>query len=121
MKILNNYEDLVGKTIAFSHMAQFAEHITIATEDGCVLMATTEYAGDFERKETRVLSKHSVINLLDNDDWMREELSELGIFDMGQYKEQQRIKREKELEEYRKQQKERDRKTYERLKLIFEG
>lgn len=120
MEILTKYDDLVGKKIAFSHMAQFAEQITIATEDGCVLMVTTDGDGDFERKEIRVLAKHSVMAVLNDNEWMRKELAKLGIFDMERYKEEQRIKREKEQEEYRRQKEARERETYEKLKAKFE-
>lgn len=121
MEILTKYGDLVGKTIAFSHMAQFAEQITIATEDGYVLMATMTGDGDFERKEIRVLAKHSVLAVLNDNEWMRKELAALGIFDMEKYKEEQRIKREKEQEEYRRKKEERELEEYNRLKAKFEN
>jgi hypothetical protein len=54
MNILKSYEDLVGKTIAFSHMAQFASQITLATTDGDILMVTFELEDD-DNMEIRVL------------------------------------------------------------------
>lgn len=120
MKILADYEDLVGKKIAFSHMAQFADQITLATEDGCVLMATMSCEDEWgENKEVRVLSKVSVMRELENNEWMREQLSEAGVFDLERYKEEQRIKTEKENEERRLRFEKREREEYERLKAKF--
>lgn len=119
MKILENYNDLVGKKIVFSHMAQFADQITLATEDGCVLMATMEQ-DDFEgSNEIRILYPHAVLNVLHKHEWMRKELGELGIFDVQKYEEEQRVKREKEKEEYRKKKEQKDREEYQRLKAKF--
>ncbi|MGY3186486.1 hypothetical protein [Lysinibacillus sp. TE18511] len=120
MEILTDYKDLVGKKIVFSHMAQFAEQITLATEDGCVLMATFDYDDMAEESRVRVMYPHSVIQVLNRHDWIRNELGKLGIFDIEKYKEEQRIKQEKEKEEYRKKQEVKERAEYERLKAKFE-
>lgn len=121
MKILTKYEDLVGKTIAFTHMAQFAENITIATEDGCVLVATQTLDEEYmEKKETRVLWEPHAVLYIENNRYLREELGKLGIFDINAYKEKQveleRQKREKFIADQAK----REREQYERLKAKFE-
>ena len=120
MEILKDYKDLVGKTIVFSHMAQFAEQITLATEDGCVLMATFDYDHMAEESRVRVMYPHSVIQVINNNDWIRNELGRLGIFDIEKYKEEQRIKQEKEKEEMRIKQEEKELAEYERLKAKYE-
>lgn len=121
MKILTDYEDLVGKKIVFSHMAQFASQITIATEDGCVLMATMECEDEWgENKQIRVLHSFHVMNILERNDWMREELGKLGVFDLEKYKEEKRIKAEREKERRLIEREKREREEYERLKAKFE-
>lgn len=120
MKILKDYKDLVGKKIIFSHMAQFAKQITIATEDGCVLMINMDCDEYEDEKEIKVLCPTKVLNVLNRHKWLREELGKLGIFDIEKYKEEERLKYEKEKEERRKKQEEKEKAEYERLKLKFE-
>lgn len=90
MKILNHYSELEGKEIAFSHMAQFAEHITLATKDGSVLMATFDIT-DHDEQEIRVLSPGHVLMVLNSEKgkWIREELGKLGIFDIETYRKEE--------------------------------
>lgn len=122
MKVLTDYEQLVGKTIAFAHMAQFADQITLATTDGDVLMATMdnqdEWGGD---KETTVYYEHMVINTLNHEPYLRKKLGELGIFDIEAYK----AKRQKEMEEAKRIREEKRKKyeleEYKRLKAKFES
>ncbi|MEB2281098.1 hypothetical protein LAV73_14005 [Lysinibacillus xylanilyticus] len=64
MEILEDYKNLVGKKMVFSHMAQFAEQITLATEDGCVLMATCDYNEMEDGPIVRVLRSPFVIQVL---------------------------------------------------------
>ncbi|MEK4122050.1 hypothetical protein [Lysinibacillus sp. FSL K6-0102] len=120
MDILTDYKDLVGKKIVFSHMAQFAEQITLATEDGCVIMATFDYDEMAEESRVRVMYPHSVIQVLERHEWIRNELGRLGIFDIEKYKEEQRIKQEKEKEELRKRQEVKELAEYARLKAKYE-
>ena len=63
MEILEDYKDLVGKNI-FSHMAQLAEQITLATEEGRVLMATCDYDEMEDGSIVRVLRSPFVIQVL---------------------------------------------------------
>lgn len=122
MKILTEYEDLVGKEIAFSHMGMFSDQITIATKDGCVLMARMEQEDEFgENSRVYILPKIRVMNVIERNEWMREELGKLGIFDLEKYKEEQRIKREKEKEKRLIDREKRERAEYERLKKKFEA
>lgn len=121
MKILTDYKDLVGKKIVFSHMAQFASEITIATEDGCILMATLDSDDFGDNKEVSIYPKYRVMNKIETDEWMRKELGELGVFDLDKYKEEQRIEAEKEKERRLIEREKREIAEYERLKSKFEG
>lgn len=118
MKVITDYKNLVGKTISFAHMAQFANQITLATTDGEVLMATFE-GMDEDNLEIRVFNKYNVISVLQNEAYLREELDKLGIFDLSEWEkgqvEKKRIEREKRLNA----QEEKDKKEYERLKAKF--
>ena len=122
MKILTEYEELVGKEISFSHMAMFAQQITIATKDGCVLMAIMEREDEWgENARIYVLNEHRVMGVIERNEWIRKELGKLGIFDLEKYKEEQRIKHEKEKEKRSIEREKRERAEYERLKNKFEG
>lgn len=122
MKILTSYLDLVGKTISFTHMAQFADQITIATTDGEVLMVVQEGDEDsFDSKQVRVLSRSAVLRVLENSDYLRVELAKVGAYDLAAYN-----KRIAEEEAERraaaiKRKEDSDRAEYERLKSKFEG
>lgn len=126
MEVLESYPKLEGKTIAFTHMAQFAEQITIATTDGCILMAKFGYNDDvedcdYDRPEIYVLGKHRVLGILESDKgkYIREELAKRDLFDIEAFKERENIKREKELAERRIKREEREKAEYERLKAKF--
>lgn len=120
MQILTNYSDLIGKKIVFSHMAQFAEQITLATEDGSVLMATFDIVDDGEQ-HIRVLSTRHAMRVLksDNKEWMRKELSDLGVFNLEEYQKEQDEIKEREREKRSRENEEKERKEYERLKGKF--
>lgn len=120
MKVLTNYKDLEGKTISFAHMDQFAEQITLATTDGEVLMATLD-GYDIDQFEIVVKKRNGVIFVIDRDEYLREKLNELGIFNLEEWKkeraEEERIDKENRLKEQEK----REWAEYERLKAKFEG
>lgn len=120
MEILTDYEELNGKKIVFTHMAQFADQITIATEDGCVLMVTRFLDECGDRGEFYVYPKLRVMATLHQSEWLREELGKLGVFDIEKYKEDERIRLEKEKLERQRQKEQREKEEYERLKLKFE-
>lgn len=121
MKILEDYKQLVGKTVAFAHMAQFAEYITIATTDGCVIVATQDLDEYGEGKENRVLYTSYAIRYIENNKYIREELGKLGIFDVEEYKNRLAEIERKRREEFAKKQAKIEREQYERLKAKFEN
>lgn len=119
MKIVRRGEELNGKTIAFTHIAQFAENITIATQDGCIAVIT-HVDDECDDRETRLLYEHEAIRYIESSDYLRNSLGKLKIFDLEAYKQkkkEERIKREQEIEA-RKLKEERE--LYEKLKAKFE-
>lgn len=120
MEILTDYKELNGKKIVFTHMAQFADQITIATEDGCILMVTRFLDECGDSGEFYVYPKLRVMTTLHQSEWLREELGKLGVFDIEKYKEDERIRLEKEKLERQSQKEQREKEEYERLKLKFE-
>jgi hypothetical protein len=121
MKVITNYELLVGKTISFAHMAQFADQITLATTDGEVLMATVEVDEDFDDTRIYVFNQWKVINSIQNDSYLQEKLNKLGIFNLAEWKKEQEERQRKEREERLKAKEDHERKEYERLKAKFEN
>lgn len=126
MEILTDYKELNGKKIIFNHMAQFADQITIATEDGCILMVTRHSDEEFGLDEDYgalqfyVYPKGRVLAVLHQTEWLRKELGALGIFDIDKYNEEQRIKEEKDKLERQAKREKREKEEYERLKSKFE-
>jgi len=122
MKVLEDYEKLVGKTIAYVNMAQFADQITIATTDGEVLMAEMILQGEWgDEKEIVILSEDRVLNRLHTNPYIRKKLHELGIFDLEAYERQRQKELEEERRRLREQQEKREYEEYLRLKKKFEG
>lgn len=122
MKIIGskNLEELIGKEIAFIQVAEFAEHITLATKDGSVLVAMQHLDFDFEEYRTRMLSEREVLSFLDSEEYIRNKLADLGIFDLVEYKARKEEEEKKRKEEYQKNKDESERREYERLKAKFE-
>lgn len=119
MKIIKSGNELIGKKIAFAHIAQFADNITIATEDGGVLIVT-QYVGEDDDTCTQILNEAFALNYIENNDYVRNSLADLGLFDKEKYMEKKR----KEMEEREKQRQERkekeERELYEKLKAKYE-
>ncbi|MBZ5203219.1 hypothetical protein HU147_18610 [Planomicrobium chinense] len=122
MEVLDNYQALEGKTIAFTHMAQFAEQITIATTDGCILMASFDF-GITEDVEIYVLPKMKVLQKLESDrgKYIREELGKRNLFDIKAFKEQEKARLDKRQAEFRAERERKEKEEYERLKEKFES
>lgn len=120
MRILTEYKELEGKTIAFTHMAQFAQQITIATTDRSILMATMKLNYDTEEKEIRVYREGHVIKELKNNEWLRVELSKLGLFDLEAYEKEMEAEYEAQRKKYKIEQEKREREELARLKAKYE-
>lgn len=98
MEILTNHADLVGKKIVFSYNTK--NNFILATEDGCILMTTYTHDDWVDNVSIRVAPPREVIDILHRRGWLRNELGKLGIFDLEKYEEEQKIKKEKEQEEF---------------------
>ncbi|PAE17273.1 hypothetical protein CHH91_04505 [Virgibacillus sp. 7505] len=123
MRILTNGEQLVGKTVAFAHIAQFATAVTLATTDNEVIVFEPEY--DFEeedmfRSRIRIYQPYRAIEYIENHNYVREELGKKGIFDIEAYKQKEKERREQENKKLEELKEKREREAYERLKLKFE-
>lgn len=121
MKILRNDKELIGKTIAFAHMARFAENITLATEDGCVMVIKQIYDGDTDESKIDIISEPRALHYIENNDYVRESLGWLGIFDIETYKKKKEEERLKHMEEYQAKKLKEERELYEKLKAKFEN
>lgn len=121
MKIIKSDKELIGKTIAFAHMAQFAENITIATEDGCLLVARQSYDEDYDSGEITILNEYRALRYIENNAYVREALGELGIFDIAAYRKKQLEERAIKEKEYQERKLREERELYEKLKDKFEN
>lgn len=120
MKIIRNEKELIGKTIAFVHMPIFSENITIATQDGCVLVVKQVFDEDTEDIQINIASEHMALRYIERSDDIREQLGALGIFDIETY----RIKKEEERlikqQEYNEKRLKEEFEYYQKLKAKFE-
>lgn len=110
-------KELLGKEIAFTHFAKFADAMVIVTKDKGVFVVDkvddeVDIYRDFQARQ----------HILDSD-YLRKELDKLGIItseEIEEYENALKEKRKKEKELRDKQQEERDYKEYLRLKEKFE-
>lgn len=122
MYFISKEEDLIGKEIAFTHMAQFAKAITIVTKDKGILVV--EQFQDDGSSEIGVYGKGNVRAYVLKHDWLRKTLHEKGIIsheEIEEYENEIRLAHQRQQEKYKKRQEEQERETYERLKAKFEG
>lgn len=121
MKIIRNDKELIGKTIAFAHIAQFAENITIATEDGCVVVVQQMVDDNTEDVVTHIMGEHKVLKYIEENDYLRTNLGNLGIFDVEAYRKKRQEERLKYIQEIEAKKLKEERELYEKLKAKFEG
>ncbi|MFJ1122238.1 hypothetical protein [Bacillus thuringiensis] len=122
MYFISKEEDLIGKEIAFTHMAQFAKAITIVTKDKGILVV--EQFQDDGSSEIGVYGKGNARAYVLNHNWLRKTLHEKGIIsheEIQEYENQRLLQQQKQQEEYKRKKEEQERETYERLKAKFEG
>ncbi|RWS41506.1 hypothetical protein EKA14_19625 [Bacillus mycoides] len=121
MYFMEKEEDLIGKEIAFTHMAQFAEAITIVTKDKGILVV--EQFQDDGSSEIVMYGKYNARAYVLKHDWLRKTLHEKGIIsheEIEEYENEKRLAQQRQQEEYKKRQEEQERRDYERLKVKFE-
>lgn len=125
MYFITKYDDLKGKTIAYAHMAQFSQKITIGTTDGGLFVL--EFNIDEDEVELVPANKYGILNHIfksDNSRFLIKDLTEAGVitpteFDdfMAKRAEEERQRQEK----YRQEQERKEYETYLRLKAKYEG
>jgi len=122
MYFISKEEDLVGKEIAFTHMARFAEAITIVTKDkGIFVVSQMCYEGD-DDAEIDIYNERRAKEYVMKHNWLRKELNSLGIITEEDIKEYEKIieeKRKRDMADYQRQQEENEKLQYERLKAKF--
>ena len=82
MYVIEKAEDLVGKTVAFIHAAQFAQAITIATTDGGIMVS--EQDGEEIHVYNFLMARRYVFED-SSQKWMDGELQKLNIVSVGEY------------------------------------
>lgn len=118
MYFIDNEKDLIGKKIAFTHMATYAEAITIVTEDKGIFVC------DKDEEEIMVYMEHQAKPYILGQSYIRKELNKLGIItdeDIQEYERKQEEDRRIYLENEKKRQAENEYNFYLRLKKKYEG
>lgn len=119
MYIINDYNQLEGKRIAFSHMAEFADQITLVTDDGGILMVEMNNLDGFGEGQIQVYNVAQVKRALEKNRYIRIEIAKRNLFDYDAFAEEMKEK-QKQLEEKRKKDREeQERKEWERLNKKF--
>jgi len=118
MNFIEKEKDLLGKRIVFTHMAQFADQITLVVED-----ESTKEKGVFmvdkQDEEIDVYRNFQIRQCLFASDYLRKELNNLGVItneEIEQYEEELRKKWKKDKEEREKREAENEYKQYLKLK-----
>ncbi|HDR4948086.1 TPA: hypothetical protein QCR51_004653 [Bacillus cereus] len=122
MYFIEKEEDLIGKEIAFTHMAQFAEAITIVTKDKGIYVVE-QWAED-DSSEITVYNQRKARHYILKYDWLRKTLHDKGIIsqeEIEEYENQRRLEQQRIQEEHRKKKEEQEKREYERLKAKFES
>jgi len=80
MYFIEKEEGLIGKTIAFAHLAQFADAITLGTTDGGILVVEMDSDGDgFGSSEVIIYPLHQAERFILSKPWVREQLVKTGV------------------------------------------
>ena len=120
--VIEEPDQLIGKTIACVEMNTFQSPLLLVTADGGIMIWET-YCYEDGETETDIYRRNVVEIYLHDDKYLRESIVSKGFFqeeDVNEFLAKQIEERRKTRECYAKQQKERDRQEYERLKKKFE-
>jgi len=126
MYFIENKEELIGKTIAYVDMNQFAEKILIATNDGGILTVSQE-SDEFNTEiivHNKTNTKYYILNCKKVRPYIYEDLIKYNVFTEEEYNylfnEHKKKSREDKIrqEEY---QKKAELEQYLKLKEEFEG
>jgi len=117
MYFIETEEELRGKSIAFTHMAQFAEAITIVTEDKGIFVVEQEDDEGFS-KETTTYNELRARKYIFEHKYILSELNKLEIItkeEVHNYNEELRLERERMVLEEAARREKREKEEYERL------
>ena len=110
MYFIENKEELIGKTIAYTNMSRFAECILIATTDGGIL-TVTQYSDDNGSEiivHNKINTKYFIMNCKKVRPYLYEDLIKYNVFTEEEYnqlidKHNKKLKEDKiRQEEYQK-------------------
>lgn len=121
--VIENPEELIGKTIAYIEMENWLDRSILITTDGGIIIWETSGWPDGST-ETVICDSDGVESYLFKEKALQGHIIAKGICQEEDYiyfLARQTEKRRKEREYLEKQQEERDRQEYERLKMKFEG
>ncbi|WP_456364779.1 hypothetical protein C1N73_30375 (plasmid) [Priestia aryabhattai] len=117
MYFIETEEELKGKRIAFTHMAQFAEAITIVTEDKGIFVVEQEDNEGFS-KETTTYNELRARKYIFEHKYILSELNKLEIItkeEVHNYNKELRLERERMVLEEAARREKREKEEYERL------
>ncbi|WP_255258899.1 hypothetical protein [Bacillus thuringiensis] len=120
MYFISKEEDLIGKEIVFTHMAQFANAITIVTKDKGIFVVNQW--SDCDGSEICIYNEYRAKDYILRHDWLRKTLHEKGIIsqeEIQEYEDRKRLELQKQQEESKKRQEEQERINYERLRAKY--
>ena len=123
MKIISisEVDSLIGKKLAFAHIVPYGETILLVMEDGTAAAVSQKSDEDGDFFTTEFLNDWKTMKYIAQDTKLRHQLASAGLFDLEAYEAEQKAKREAEARQRVIDNEARDRATYERLKLRFEG
>jgi len=126
MYFIENQEELIGKTIAYVNMNQFAERILIATTDGGILTVSQEsdeYNTEIEI-HSKINTKYHILNCKKHNRYIYENLIKYGVFTEEEYNEfvDEHKRKQQEQEKLRlERQKQLELEQYLKLKAKYEN
>lgn len=121
MKIIRDTQDLVGRKIAFIYNARYFDGVVIATEDKELCIVKSYLSDDSDDIETQVLTEVQCLKEISNNTFLRNSLSDLGLFDIEEYNRKRQEEFKRREEERKARELKRERELYERLKAKFEN
>lgn len=118
MYFITKEEDLIGKKIIFTHMAQFADALTIVTEDKGIFVVNQD------GEETHVFNSGRALRYIKNSKWLVGKLNDCGIITnemISSWEEEKERQRQETHRKLKEQEEQMEYKTYLRLKEKFEN
>jgi len=120
IKVIENYEDLLDKTIVFIDLGDYSDMLTIVTRDRYVYMSefNVDGLGDVEPNS---LNEFEVVEEIYSNSWLRKKLVDFNIkMDVQAYRKEAEKIRKAELKEHEIEIEMRERAELKRLKMKYE-